>query len=156
MLVWRFTTHHSPFIAHSSFLACNISSQKAQCGVTIKSPHCICSRTALRFFAHRSSSGHAELVSASHCEPFLSFSADRSWNLRLSESRDMLAWTLPSVSKLNNVKQVQDDHQLCSVVSCYIEEQKRHIFEQWIVRGRDVCVQRSEKTHWVIISRKSL
>ena len=66
-------------------------------------------------------------------EPFLFFSADRSWNLRLSESRDMLAWTLPSVSKLNNVKQVQDDHQICSVVFCYIEEQKRHIFERWAV-----------------------
>ena len=40
---------------------------------------------------------------------FLSLSADRSWNLRLSGSRVKLAWTMPSVSKLNNVKQVQDD-----------------------------------------------
>ena len=146
MLVWRFTTHHSPLIAHSSFLACNISSQKTQCGVTIKSPHCICSRTALSLPTHRiaffrSPLAHLPVMlnSFQHdrkmSEPFLSFSADRSWNLRLSESRDMLAWTLLSVSKLNNVKQVQDDHQLCSVVSCYIEEQKRHIFEQWIVRG---------------------
>ena len=30
----------------------------------------------------------------------------RSWNLWLSESRVKLAWTMPSVSKLNNVKQV--------------------------------------------------
>ena len=39
----------------------------------------------------------------------------RCWNLRLSESRDMLAWTLPSVSKLNNVKQVQHDEMITNM-----------------------------------------
>ena len=121
--------HHSPLIAHSSFLACNISSQKTQCGAPIKLPHCICSRTALSLPTHRIAFFRSPLIFRScwtrfciSLEPFLFFSADRSWNLRLSESRDMLVWTLPSVSKLNNVKQVQDDHQLCSVVFCYIEE----------------------------------
>ena len=42
---------------------------------------------------------HAELVSASHCEPFL------------------------VLLRGQILKQVQDDHQLCSVVFCYIEEQ---------------------------------
>ena len=32
---------------------------------------------------------------------------------------------MPSVSKLNNVKRVQDDHQFSSVVFCYIEVQKK-------------------------------
>ena len=36
--------------------------------------------------------------------------AVRCWNLRLSESRGKLAWTMPSVSKLNKVKQVQHDN----------------------------------------------
>ena len=36
---------------------------------------------------------------------FLSFSADRFWNLRLSENRVKLAWAMPSVSKLNKVNQ---------------------------------------------------
>ena len=168
MLVWRFTTHHSPFIAHSSFLACNISSQKAQCGVTIKSPHCICSRTPLSLPTHRIAFFRSPLIFRScwtrfciSLEPFLFFSADRSWNLRLSESRDMLAWTLPSVSKLNNVKQVQDDHQLCSVVFCYIEEQKRHIFEQWALNservGTSACsVRREHKSYNLTLSRKGL
>ena len=35
--------------------------------------------------------------------------AVRCWNLRLSESRGKLAWIMPSVSKLNKVKQVQHD-----------------------------------------------
>ena len=35
------------------------------------------------------------------------------WNLRLSESRAKLAWAMPSVSKLNNAKQVQDDVGWC-------------------------------------------
>ena len=32
---------------------------------------------------------------------------------------------MQSVSKLNNVKQVQDDHQFSSVVFCYIEVQNK-------------------------------
>ena len=52
---------------------------------------------------------HPEFSSGSHREPHISFCADRCWNLQLSESRDKLAWTLPSVSKMNNVKQVQHD-----------------------------------------------
>ena len=44
--------------------------------------------------------------------------------MRLSESKAKLAWAMPSVRKLNKVKRVQDDHLLCSVVLCYIEEQK--------------------------------
>ena len=43
---------------------------------------------------------HAELVSASHCEPFL------------------------VLLRGQILKQVQDDHQLCSVVFCYIEGHK--------------------------------
>ena len=52
---------------------------------------------------------HPEFSSGSHREPHISFCADRCWNLQLSESRDKLAWTMPSVSKMNNVKQVQHD-----------------------------------------------
>ena len=65
---------------------------------------------------------HPELVSGSVRRDRQERLAVRCWNLRLSKSRVKLAWTMPSVSKLNNVKQVQDDHQLCSVVFCYIEE----------------------------------
>ena len=66
---------------------------------------------------------HAELVSASHREPFL------------------------VLLRGQILKRVQDDHQLCSVVLCYIEEQKKQFFRQWAMSNepwecRDVCVQR--------------
>ena len=42
--------------------------------------------------------------------------AVRCWHLRLSESRAKLAWTVPSVSKLNKVKRVQHDRLLWAVI----------------------------------------
>ena len=53
------------------------------------------------FYITAQRDGHAELVSASHCEPFLVF------------LRGQI------------LKRVQDDHQLCSVVFSYIEVQNK-------------------------------
>jgi hypothetical protein len=45
--------------------------------------------------------------------------------LRLSESRAKLAWAMPSVSKLNKVKQVHDDYLLWVFVICYEVQMKQ-------------------------------
>ena len=49
---------------------------------------------------------HPELVSGSVSGQTLMRLAVRCWNLRLSENRDKLARTMPSVSKLNYAKQI--------------------------------------------------
>ena len=52
---------------------------------------------------------HPELVSGSVRGERQEKARSEMLNLRLSESRGKLAWTMPSVSKLNKVKQVQHD-----------------------------------------------
>ena len=102
--------------------------------------------------------------------------AVRCWNLRLSESRDKLAWTMPSVSKLNNVKQVQHDEMIismrrgnvgtsaCSVRGFYSRKSRqrfgvifreiREIITQCILFGR--CTQTSLPPSPLITHRLSL
>ena len=95
--------------------------KKANAVPLAKSPHCIRIVFANAPYCVFSLTTHLSVMLNlfQHLTASLYFSPSsaRSWNLRLNERKAKLAWAMPSVSKLNSVKQVI---RFCSSITSFI------------------------------------